>query len=148
VQSIRFHVPVVIEPASCAMCARCTPWKPANRKSSTHAAAGRWQTMRGQTFSFRNTVDQIVHADAIRCELVLNAFRDFEHQFGTLAQMLLYRIGDRQRAARWMCVRRHAFDGRSACELLADGDVNPIWDYISGSGEDEEASPRLQTQVY
>ncbi|UPG92055.1 MbcA/ParS/Xre antitoxin family protein [Luteibacter aegosomaticola] len=47
-----------------------------------------------------------------------------------LAQLMLCCIGDRQRAARWLVMPQRAFAGRSACDMLADGDVDAVWDQV------------------
>ncbi|UPG96404.1 antitoxin Xre/MbcA/ParS toxin-binding domain-containing protein [Luteibacter aegosomatissinici] len=47
-----------------------------------------------------------------------------------LAQLVLCCIGDRQRAARWLVMPQRAFAGRSACDMLADGDVEAVWDQV------------------
>lgn len=47
-----------------------------------------------------------------------------------LAQLVLCCIGDRHRAARWLVMPQRAFAGRTACDMLADGDVEAVWDQV------------------
>ncbi|QWT21729.1 MbcA/ParS/Xre antitoxin family protein [Bacillus sp. NP157] len=47
-----------------------------------------------------------------------------------LAQLVLSCTGDRQRAARWLVMPQRAFAGRSACDMLAEGDIDAVWDHV------------------
>lgn len=47
-----------------------------------------------------------------------------------LAQLLLSCVGDRQRAARWLVMPQRAFAGCNAYDMLADGDVDVVWEQV------------------
>jgi hypothetical protein len=78
-----------------------------------------------------NAVGNIALAQANLDQTSLAAFSELEAQSSSLAQALVCCMGDRQRAARWMTVHRLVFDGRSAYEMAADGDIEPIWDRLA-----------------
>lgn len=65
------------------------------------------------------------------------AFSTLECRHATLAQTLLDNVGNRQRAAYWMCTHQKAFEGRTAYEVLADGDEDQVWERIPGNPEGE-----------
>lgn len=47
-----------------------------------------------------------------------------------LAQLLLSCVGDRHRAARWLVMPQRAFAGRNAYDMLADGDIDGVWEQV------------------
>ena len=47
-----------------------------------------------------------------------------------LAQLMLSCVGDRRRAAHWLVMPQRAFAGRNACDMLADGDVEGVWEQV------------------
>lgn len=49
----------------------------------------------------------------------------------SLAALLLEALGSRRRAALWLSVHQRAFSGRTAWELLAEGDEETVWDAVS-----------------
>jgi hypothetical protein len=57
----------------------------------------------------------------------LVAFMEFERKFAPIVEALSHWLGTRQKAARWMMVHRVAFDGRSAFELVLEGDIERLW---------------------
>lgn len=93
--------------------------------------------------SFRDIAEGIREAEASREATITRAFEVLEKQYSLLACMLLQNIGDRQRAARWMCMPQRAFDGRTAYEVLAEGDVDSVWERVTGSGSVPVATPRV-----
>jgi len=66
----------------------------------------------------------------IRDQLVMDAFVELEQRHAELAEMLVLHMGSRIKAARWMCSRRDAFDGRTGYDVIATGDMDAIWDNI------------------
>lgn len=68
---------------------------------------------------------------AERDKLVMDTFAELEASHRDLAEMLVCHAGSRLRAARWMCSRQAQFGGRSAYDILADGDADAIWDCLS-----------------
>lgn len=69
----------------------------------------------------------------MREKVIVDAFETLESTHTLLAQMLLMHVGDRRRAALWMCSRQSTFDGRNAYDLIAEGDFETLWDEINRS---------------
>ena len=80
---------------------------------------------------FHTIATEIKRIDQLRDEALSKAFVTLEARQAPLACLLLESVGNRQSAARWMCAQRRAFDGKSAYELLADGDLDRVWDRVS-----------------
>ena len=100
--------------------------------------------MQKRTVRFQEIAAEITEVNVLREQVVLKAFQALERQDAPLARILLQNIGDRQRAARWMCMHQRAFDGRSAYEVLAEGDVDSVWDRVLGTvGGDAQAEARM-----
>jgi hypothetical protein len=76
--------------------------------------------------------EELRELDHVREAAIERAFRVLEAQHAAIANLVLQLIGDRQRAARWMSMHQRAFGGRSAYDLLADGDVDTLCDRLSG----------------
>jgi hypothetical protein len=81
-------------------------------------------------YRFRAVSAELARLTAAREAAMLDAFAVLETQEPELAALLLQYLGDRTRAARWMCMHQRAFGGRSACEALADGEVDRVWDRL------------------
>jgi uncharacterized protein (DUF2384 family) len=96
---------------------------------------------------FRNIISEISSIAARREALTLSAFDALEYRYPSLAQALLDQVGNKRRAAHWLCAPQRACDGRSPCDLLADGDRDGVWDLLDGLGMVEvprpPADPRL-----
>lgn len=88
--------------------------------------------MRKPSIKYGDLALELTRVTSMREQLVLEAFGTLEFRHGALAQTLMESIGSRQRAAHWMCSHQRAFDGRSAYEVLADGDEDSVWDQIPG----------------
>ncbi|HET6433739.1 DUF2384 domain-containing protein [Dyella sp.] len=82
---------------------------------------------------FRSIVDELARLHAQREVAMLTAFAALERQDAALAVLITQNLGDRTRAARWMCMHQRAFGGRSAYETLADGEIDRVWDRVLGS---------------
>jgi hypothetical protein len=93
--------------------------------------------MRKSTMNFSEVVREIARINSQRDQLVLDAFSTLECRYATLAQTLLDNLGNRQRAAYWMCTHQRAFEGRTAYEVLADGDEDQVWERIPGNPDGE-----------
>jgi len=89
--------------------------------------------MRKPTASFFNIADKIERINVLRERTVVEAFSTMEQRCSRLAQYLVQETGDRRRAAHWMAKHQRAFAGRTAYQVLADGDEEPIWDEIERS---------------
>ncbi|RUL65813.1 hypothetical protein EKH79_03625 [Dyella dinghuensis] len=69
----------------------------------------------------------------MRDKLMLDAFCALEKCHPLLADMLVYRTGSRINAARWMCKHQGSFRGLTAYDVIADGDIDTIWDEVVSS---------------
>ncbi|THD07171.1 antitoxin Xre/MbcA/ParS toxin-binding domain-containing protein [Rhodanobacter lindaniclasticus] len=86
--------------------------------------------------------EELRELERAREAAVQRGFRVLEEQHAAVAQLVLQSIGDRQRAVRWMCMHQRAFGGRSAYDLLADGDIDTVCDRLSS--DSPEPAPALQ----
>ncbi|WP_426687945.1 DUF2384 domain-containing protein [Rhodanobacter ginsengiterrae] len=93
--------------------------------------------MRKSTMNFSEVAREIARINAERDQIVQDAFSTLECRHATLAQTLLDNVGNRQRAAYWMCTHQRAFEGRTAYEVLADGDEDQVWERIPGNPDGE-----------
>lgn len=102
--------------------------------------------MRKPQIRFQNIADDIARINAQRDALVLGALEALEYRHASLVQVLLEKVGSRQRAAYWMCLHQRALGGRSAYELMADGEEDSVWDLLSGA-ERVDTSHSLRVPV-
>lgn len=65
---------------------------------------------------FRAIVDELDRLHAQREAAMLGAFATLEKVDAAMAMLVTQNVGDRVRAARWMCMHQRAFGGRSAYE--------------------------------
>jgi hypothetical protein len=110
------------------------------RTSSAEEAHDRRNKDIGDTFLEQPNAESFIDFDSISSELarlnlmrekvMTDAFETLERTHTLLAQMLLTHVGDRRKAACWMCSRKSAFDGRNGYDLLAEGDLEKVWDEI------------------
>lgn len=89
--------------------------------------------MRKPPNNFKNVSSEIAYVTAQREVLVFGAFDAPEFRHPALAQVLLDSLGSRQRASRWICGPQRALDGKTVCELLADGDEDAVWNLLPDS---------------
>lgn len=89
--------------------------------------------MRKQPSRFQEIVANIEAVEVLRDNVRREAFDLLEHQASTLARMAMETLGDRDRAANWMCFRHRRLNGRSPYEALAEGDVDSVWDLMGGA---------------
>ncbi|WP_017462109.1 antitoxin Xre/MbcA/ParS toxin-binding domain-containing protein [Dyella ginsengisoli] len=78
-------------------------------------------------------VAELNRLEAAREAAMLDAFAALEAQDPELAAMALQHSGERRRAARWMSMPQRVFSGRSAYQVLADGDIERVWDHLLDS---------------
>jgi hypothetical protein len=90
--------------------------------------------MRNCTVTFQEIAREIGRIDALREAVMSKAFVELESQHAALALMLLHTVGDRQKAVRWMYLHQRIFGGRTAYDVLADGDEDAVWEAVSGMG--------------
>jgi hypothetical protein len=91
--------------------------------------------MRKMTIKFQDVATELAQINALRDDVMERAFISLEQRHGTLAAMLVQSLGDRQRAVRWMCRHQNAFGGRTAYELISDGEEDTVWDEIALVGD-------------
>jgi hypothetical protein len=96
--------------------------------------------VRRETHKFAKIATEIADVDAMRENVRMKAFDLLERQDVELADMVLQMQGNRVRAARWMCMRHRALDGRSPYEALAEGDVDRVLDLMAGISPIDVAS--------
>ncbi|WP_232823603.1 antitoxin Xre/MbcA/ParS toxin-binding domain-containing protein [Dyella sp. C9] len=96
--------------------------------------------MRKTTIRFQDVATELAQINAQRDGVMERAFAMLEQRHATLAAMLVQSLGDRQRALRWMCRHQSAFGGRTAYELIADGEDDTVWDEIALMSEAPVAS--------
>ena len=93
--------------------------------------------MHKQVYGFEEIAADVAAADAFREKVRRQAFDQLELLASTLACMALQTLGDRDRAAHWMCHRQRRLEGKSVYEALAEGDVERVWDLMVGSCGEE-----------
>lgn len=98
--------------------------------------------MRGT--SFQELADRIRDMQAWREKVQSNAFATLEPIAPALARLLLENLRTRERAAQWMAMPQRMFGGRNAYQVLADGEVDLIWDCLLGFRPDEPAPTPIQ----
>lgn len=96
---------------------------------------------------FRHIINEIGRIRARREELTLGAFDALACSHPVLAQALLDQIGGERRVAHWLCAPQRAWDGRSPCELLADGDEDGVWDLLEGVDSVDPTDQRHHSQL-
>lgn len=86
-------------------------------------------TTRKPALQFAEIAAEIRRVTSVPDQLVHAACDAFEYRHVVLAQTLVDSMGSWQR---WMCTDLRAFDGRSAYDILADGDEDLVWDQLPG----------------
>ena len=97
--------------------------------------------MRMRFNKFRSIISEISWIAARREALVLSAFDALEFRYPPLAEALLEQVGNKRRAAHWLCAPQRACGGESPCDLLADNDQDSVWDLMEGLGMPEVPRP-------
>lgn len=93
--------------------------------------------MRGT--SFQELADQIRDMQALREKVHASAFSTLERLAPALVRLLLEDLRMPERAAQWMAMPQRQFGGRNAYQVLADGEVDLIWDCLLGIRPDDAA---------
>ena len=70
----------------------------------------------------------IERATAAQEAAIASAFNVLVTYRPLVAQVLTAYTGDSRKAARWMSLHHRAFNGRSAYEVLAEGDDDSVWE--------------------
>lgn len=91
---------------------------------------------------FRDITIELIQLNSARETAIVEAFTALEEQIPALASLAVQNIGERICAAHWMSMHQRAFGDRSAYDLLADGDVDAVWDRLVG--EDGAPMPKLK----
>lgn len=90
---------------------------------------------------FDYIASEINKATVRRETLILEAFDVLEASHPSLSQAVLVYLGNKRRASHWLCTPRSAWQGRSPCELLAEGDQDSLWDLLQGYEDDVASQP-------
>jgi len=96
--------------------------------------------------SFESVSREIERTSALRDAALLAGFEALEQRNGSLAQMVLMVFGDRRRAAQWMSQPQRALDGRTAWQVLIDGDEEALWDALEQRQGGVELASRLRVE--
>jgi hypothetical protein len=75
----------------------------------------------------------IEKATASREAAIESAFVTLQEHKPLLAQALMESLRDGRKAARWMCLRQRAFNGKNAYQVLAEGGDDLVWDEMARS---------------
>jgi len=89
--------------------------------------------MRSNTRAFEAIVDNLARIEGMRRSAMLEAFATLEQHDPELADIVVTHVGDRRRAAGWMCSTQRLLEGRTAYEALAEEDVDCVWDLLTGA---------------
>lgn len=80
----------------------------------------------GKKNPFEALSAQLEEAYSMKQKAALTAFSALEEHFNEFSSMLISGFGDRMRAARWMCMRHRALEGRNAYQVIADGETDRL----------------------
>jgi hypothetical protein len=86
--------------------------------------------MRDTAGSFKGFVEELDALQKRRQEIIGRAFEVLENMDGELSSMLCLRFKTRAQAAAWMSHGLREWEGRSAYELLAMGEVDRVWEKL------------------
>ncbi|GLQ50581.1 hypothetical protein GCM10010872_20300 [Dyella flava] len=88
--------------------------------------------------SFREMGARLEEIQATREQIAFAAFSILEERLSDLSAMLVISLGDRTRAARWMCMRHRHLEGRNAYQVIADGEADRLWELLESLCGTEE----------
>jgi hypothetical protein len=71
---------------------------------------------------------QLEEAYSMKERTAFAAFSILEEHLKDLSSMLVSGLGDRSRAARWMCMHHKVFEGRNAYQVIVDGEADRLWE--------------------
>jgi hypothetical protein len=80
--------------------------------------------------TFTELATELTRLHDAREAVIERALDALESRHPPLAQLVLSCVGDRHRAARWLVMPQRAFAGRNAYDMLADGDVDGVWEQV------------------
>ncbi|GLQ93624.1 hypothetical protein GCM10007901_25750 [Dyella acidisoli] len=82
------------------------------------------------TDAFKNMSAQLEEIQSMREQIAFAAFSMLEERLSDFSNMLIMGLGDRTRAVWWMCMRHRNLDGRNAYQVIADGEVDRLWEVV------------------
>lgn len=85
----------------------------------------------GTRESFKAVSAQLEEAYYAKEKTAFAAFSILEEHLADFSSMLITGFGDRTRAIRWMCMHHRAFEGRNAYQVIADGEVDRLWEEVT-----------------
>jgi hypothetical protein len=80
--------------------------------------------------TFAELASELTRLHDAREAVIEQALDTLESRHPPLAQLVLSCVGDRHRAARWLVMPQRAFAGRNAYDMLADGDLDGVWEQV------------------
>lgn len=87
--------------------------------------------------SHQELADQILDMLALREEVLMRTFEELEAVEPTLAKLLVEEQKDRVRAAHWTALPHRHFGSRSVYQVLADGEIDLLWDHLLGDQDEQ-----------
>ncbi|MEO6923760.1 MAG: hypothetical protein ABI142_08045 [Bryocella sp.] len=90
---------------------------------------------------------EAVRIKELRATVVLEAFAFLELNHPSLTNMLLKNFGNRQKAARWMCVYQRSLGGKSAYEAVEDGNEGGVLNAIARATRQWNAATMMGTRM-
>ena len=79
---------------------------------------------------FADMSAQLEQLQIRRDQIAFEAFSMLEERLSTFSSMLIIGLGDRTRAALWMCTRHRNLEGRNAYQVIADGEQDRLWEVL------------------
>lgn len=73
---------------------------------------------------------QLEEAHSMKERAAFAAFSILEEHLKDFSSLLISGFGDRSRAARWMCMHHRALEGRNAYLVIADGEIDRLWEEV------------------
>jgi len=93
--------------------------------------------------------DQILNMLAMREEVLMRTFEELETVEPTLVKLLIEEQRDRTRAAHWAALPHRHFGSRSVYQVLADGEIDLLWDHLLGDQTQQaDLSAAARAQPY
>ncbi len=80
--------------------------------------------------TYAELASELARLHDAREAVIEQALDTLESRHPPLAQLVVSCVGDRHRAARWLVMPQRAFSGRNAYDMLADGDLDGVWEQV------------------
>ncbi|WP_250622887.1 hypothetical protein [Pinirhizobacter soli] len=80
---------------------------------------------------FKALSAQLEEAYSLKEKTAFAAFSILEEHLADFSSMLITGLGGRSRAIRWMCMHHRTLEGRNAYQVIADGEVDRLWEEVT-----------------